>query len=425
MLLLSLISVIAFDGPPLEVPWKCGDVRPCTQAHGGFSHTDDSYWAWDFDFTVGEEVLAASAGTVSHIQMGQPEGGCDPAFANAANYVVVDHGDGTSASYLHLLADSSPLQVGDAVVPGMLIGRVGLSGYVCGDHLHFQVQTNCGSWFCPTVPAEFIDYGDPVSGQQIESTNCPECALQLDGGVTLISELDPGCFTRQTRAWWSTMEGDDDHHFYTIATDAGVPESIGTWWFGVNTPGQYRVEVFVPEQDADAQGAVYQVHHAGGMETIPVDQSASKGWQELGVFEFVGGTDERIELPDNTGEALDLQRHLAFDAVRLSFVPGEGSSSGGGTSDGDSAGSTGVGDPTGDASGTPSTSGSGTASGPGSETSSASGGGTETDGLPGTFGERGEADDGCACAVRGQHNSSWGLVGLVALLGLRRRRWVR
>ena len=75
--MLALVLVLAFEGPELQVPWQCGVVKPCTQGHNGFSHTGDGQWAWDFDVNEGEEVWAASAGTVSHMRMDQTEGGCD------------------------------------------------------------------------------------------------------------------------------------------------------------------------------------------------------------------------------------------------------------------------------------------------------------------------------------------------------------
>jgi MYXO-CTERM domain-containing protein len=327
--LLSLLVVLGLD-----VPWTCGDTYPVTQGHNGGSHTGFNAWAWDFGLPVGTEVWAATPGTVTHIKMDGNSGGCDPSHASHANYVAVDHGDGTNVLYLHLEMNSSPLDVGDEVWTGDLIGRVGLTGWVCGAHLHFVVQESCGSYFCQSVPATFVDYGDPPVGTQLTSANCPPCLVTLDGGETEISELDAGCFQRQTPWWWSSSSGLDGHHFYTIASNAAAPETIGTWRFGVSTPGDYQIEVFIPEEDAEAQGAVYEVHHDGGVEQISIDQAAAKGWQALGVFTFVGGDDERISLADNTGESTDLSRRLAYDNVRLTFVPVEEDTTGGMDDDG-------------------------------------------------------------------------------------------
>ena len=83
-----------------------------------------------------------------------------------------------------------------------------------------------------------------------------------------MSELEPGCFVRETTAWWSAFNGDDDHHFYTMATDAAEAASTGTWRFGVTVPGDYLVEVFVPDMGAGATGAVYEVRHEAGTAMI-------------------------------------------------------------------------------------------------------------------------------------------------------------
>jgi len=58
---------------------------------------------------------------------------------NEANYVLIDHKDGTSALYLHLQKDSIVVKEGEEVVQGQKIGKADSSGYVTNPHLHFQV----------------------------------------------------------------------------------------------------------------------------------------------------------------------------------------------------------------------------------------------------------------------------------------------
>lgn len=419
--MLFAVAAILLAGPPLQVPWMCGVTKPCTQGHGGFSHTGTSQYAWDFDVDEDEEVWASSAGTVSHIRMDSTTGGCDASYGGDANYVVVDHGDGTSIVYMHLQANSSPLEVGDAVVSGMFVGRVGLTGYVCGDHLHLAVMETCGSSYCQSVSASFADYGDPAEGDSIESTNCPACTIALDGTSTTISELDAGCFVRETTAWWSTMAGDDGHHFYTMATDAADDASTGSWRFGVDVPGDYRVSVFVPDE-AGAQGTAYDVHHGGEVTTAALDQSTQKGWQELGVFAFTGTGDEQVRLGDATGEAGGLERRIAYDAVRLEYVPDAGDSGTDDTAD-TSDDATDAGDTTmvtSTAGGSSATVGDGdgeTAAG-----TDTAGPGDSSDALPGTFGEQGD-DAGCGCTSEGSapRKGAWWLLALPILVTRRRR----
>jgi murein DD-endopeptidase MepM/ murein hydrolase activator NlpD len=157
--MLALAFVLAI-GPVLEVPWRCGETYSCTQGNGGqASHTGLAQYAWDFGMPLGTDVVAAHGGTVSMIKMDSHVGGCSNVYANDANYVLIDHHDGTAGLYLHVEADSSDLRVGDSVATGDVIARVGQTGFSCGPHLHVQVQEICRSWWCQSLPAEFSSGG--------------------------------------------------------------------------------------------------------------------------------------------------------------------------------------------------------------------------------------------------------------------------
>jgi hypothetical protein len=408
----GLLAVVAFEGPPLQLPWACGTVESCTQGHQGGSHTGNSAFAWDFVLQEGEEIWAASAGVVTHARLDSNVGGCDPSFSTEGNYITIDHGDGTSIIYAHMQSMSSPLAVGDEVEVGDLVARVGLTGYVCGAHLHMAVQEQCGSSHCASVSAAFEGVGDPGAGEQHESSNCPSCARALDGGVTVIDDQDAGCLLRETKAWWSSAEGHDEHHFYTLATDAPADVTSATWVFGVTVPGDYEVEVFVPVEDADTTHATYVVHHAGGQDEIVVDQSAEKGWRALGSYAFVGAPGEGIVLGDATGEDIDtLGRRVAYDAVRFTFVPSP--------DPGDEGTETGTGGNDSTGSGAGEASDAGTSAAEGDPSTDETGEGSSP-ALPEGFGE-GDSD-GCQCrANRTGSTPTWALVVLALGIPSRRR----
>jgi hypothetical protein len=168
----SLIAVSASAAPPLRTPWLCEQTYPVSQSHNTGSHLGKGSAAWDFALPVGTTIVAPAAGTVRKVRQDSTRYGCDPSFAYDANYVIIAFDDGTEALFLHLKANSSPLSVGDKVEVGDVIGKIGMSGYTCGPHLHFQVQKTCDSWWCDSVPATFIEYGDPSTGQQLTSANC-------------------------------------------------------------------------------------------------------------------------------------------------------------------------------------------------------------------------------------------------------------
>lgn len=176
------LATTASAAPPLKTPWMCEQTFAVSQAHDTGSHLGKGAKAWDFALPIGTPILAPAAGTVRLVRQDSTRYGCSPSFAYDANYVVLAFGDGTEALFLHLEADSSPLKVGDKVKAGDLIGKIGMSGYTCGPHLHFQIQETCDSWWCSSIPATFAEHGDPHAGQQLTSANCtqPEDDLAPD-----------------------------------------------------------------------------------------------------------------------------------------------------------------------------------------------------------------------------------------------------
>ncbi|MSQ37885.1 MAG: M23 family metallopeptidase [Chloroflexi bacterium] len=112
----------------------------------------------DFPMKTGAPVQAAATGRVSRVDYAYQEWS-EPA-RNAAldnarrlgytpelildlirgRQVWIDHGGGVVTRYAHLSA-VAPLQRGDVVEPGQLIGYVGQSGYPeGGPHLHFEIR---------------------------------------------------------------------------------------------------------------------------------------------------------------------------------------------------------------------------------------------------------------------------------------------
>ncbi len=163
--------------PPLYMPWPCDVTYRVTQGNNSsFSHTGRSQYAWDFGIPVGANVSAPADGVVRRIRMDSTTGCCDPSCGGQGNYVILDFGDGTEAMFMHLLANSSSLKVGDFVRRGTVVGKIGLTGYVCGAHLHFAIQSTCSSYSCQSIPASFVGFGVPVYNQYIKSNNCgPFC----------------------------------------------------------------------------------------------------------------------------------------------------------------------------------------------------------------------------------------------------------
>lgn len=62
-------------------------------------------------------------------------------FLFTGNTVVVDHGIGVFSLYYHL-EDFADIEVGDMVKKGNKLGRLGMTGYANGYHLHWELRVN-------------------------------------------------------------------------------------------------------------------------------------------------------------------------------------------------------------------------------------------------------------------------------------------
>lgn len=156
-----------------RLPWEEGKSHICTQGNnGGLSHNGSERYAFDFDMAEGTKVCAAREGKVLAIKEDLEGGGLKPEYRGKANYVYIDHGDGTVGRYVHLKKDGALVQVGDHVHQGDVIGLSGATGYVTGPHLHFVVYKGGES-----VPIKFDDVetdgGVPQDNKSYVSRNTP------------------------------------------------------------------------------------------------------------------------------------------------------------------------------------------------------------------------------------------------------------
>ncbi len=117
-----------------------------------FSHAGEL--AVDFAIPVGTPIHAARAGIVISTQDSNTIGGLGAKFLPFGNHVVIEHADGSAASYWHLQYKGVVVRVGERVQEGQLIGMSGNTGYSAFPHLHFDVRPPLDGerrrWFLPT-----------------------------------------------------------------------------------------------------------------------------------------------------------------------------------------------------------------------------------------------------------------------------------
>lgn len=161
-----------------RIPFACGRRVRVTQAPGGMtSHSGRLKYAYDFGVAQGTPIHAMRAGTVTAVRVATRPGdpcadGGGPSCGSKANWVIVEHADGTTGAYKHL--KDSKARVGQMVESGDIVGRSGNTGYSTGPHLHLELRQGCPTQiYCQTIPVRFADAGEPTAGTTVTSGNCP------------------------------------------------------------------------------------------------------------------------------------------------------------------------------------------------------------------------------------------------------------
>ncbi len=107
--------------------------------NGEHTHSGKSRYAVDFAADTGTRVYAARGGKVIATEDSFDKGGFGIEFAKYANYVTIEHSDGTMGQYYHLRKNGVAVNVGQQILKGQFIGLSGNTGYSSGPHLHFGV----------------------------------------------------------------------------------------------------------------------------------------------------------------------------------------------------------------------------------------------------------------------------------------------
>ena len=98
------------------------------------THVPHSHTGIDVSATTGTPITAAKSGQVIISEKGTGS------TWSYGEYVVIDHGDGTTTLYAHM--SYRAVSEGQIVTQGQYIGDVGATGNVTGPHLHFEVRKN-------------------------------------------------------------------------------------------------------------------------------------------------------------------------------------------------------------------------------------------------------------------------------------------
>ena len=95
--------------------------------------------ALDFKMKRGTKIIAARGGVVIRLKEDGDRGRLKSQYRQYGNLVVIEHEDGSRASYWHLQQNGVLVNVGDTVQIGQVIALSGKTGYTALPHLHFFV----------------------------------------------------------------------------------------------------------------------------------------------------------------------------------------------------------------------------------------------------------------------------------------------
>ena len=147
---------------PYRLPIPVGESSLITQGNcGPFTHAGRHRYAYDFDLEVGRTLVAMRGGEV--IELEESFVDFEATAINQANFVRVQHADGTVADYVHLMHQGVLVDLGETVAAGQPIALSGVTGFTNGfPHLHLVVFA-CDD-DCDSVPVTFNNVAPPAPG---------------------------------------------------------------------------------------------------------------------------------------------------------------------------------------------------------------------------------------------------------------------
>lgn len=176
-------DVVAFCGNEpntfFRLPWAQGTNASVTQGNNGsFTHKAGSWNAFAFDLVMplNTKIYAPRGGVVSEVieSNSQNDDPDDPDDSGDPNFLQIDHEDGTSSYFLHMIHNGIVVEEDQRVRRGQQVAIVGNTGFSTGPHLHYQVGSDSASIQIRFQGANVdgtVNCLTPAQGAALTSTN--------------------------------------------------------------------------------------------------------------------------------------------------------------------------------------------------------------------------------------------------------------
>jgi murein DD-endopeptidase MepM/ murein hydrolase activator NlpD len=127
--------VISDKGQPSARGWANPAVGPITDVFGPRQNlplpgANPFHFATDIGAACGAGIYAATSGVVEAVGP----------LGTYGNWILIDHGGGIETGYAHISTGSTLVTLGESVLAGQVIARIGSTGASTGCHLHFEVR---------------------------------------------------------------------------------------------------------------------------------------------------------------------------------------------------------------------------------------------------------------------------------------------
>lgn len=144
------------------LPFPVGASYPIYQSYCWPTGGHRNQLAYDFTIPIGDTIVAARSGIVKDVREDSPDNGQG---VGEHNYVYIQHQDGTSAFYAHLMQNSVIVQPGDTVETGQYFCLSGNSGESGEPHLHFGVYQDYPPIEGKDIPVNFKNAEGPLDSR--------------------------------------------------------------------------------------------------------------------------------------------------------------------------------------------------------------------------------------------------------------------